>query len=287
MTFVETQNEIDINSDINTQTSQLQWFIQNPPRRPIRTWISPGLAAFICSKTKNPRNRPKKDSTINMILENGYEFIAGMIIFGKDGNLIDGQNRLFACVEADEPIEIFVTFGWDPEIFKMVDSGKIRRGEDLLHAEGVDNPKEVANAVRWIMHITTAWDSISGTIKRPTKPAFKVLEYYRKNIEGRTIQMAVEMASKIRRDIDPIYTVPVIYLAYLAGKSDKAGRFVDDIYFEKKRSRAWHLVEDFRDNTKNHRRVENIVKVAWIIQVLNGEPIDGGWTQKKPFPTIK
>lgn len=288
MAEVRELEEIDTNIDLEAQKRQLQWFIDHPPSRPIRTWISPELAEYIAGKVKNPRNRDPKTKVLKAIQENGYVFIAGMVIFGSDGHLIDAQNRMLACAQSGEAIEIFMTFGWDPEIFKLVDSGANRSGADLLKTEGVENPKEVADAVRWIVHITRAWDSVSGTIKRPVLHAYNVLEFYRAHIDGRNMQTCVDMALKIRREIDPKYVTPILYLAYQAKEYDKARKFVDDLYLGRKRSKAWHLKEAlFEAIKKNHQRIENIKQVAWIIQTLNGDEFDKTWAQKNPFPTIK
>jgi hypothetical protein len=95
------------------------------------------------------------------------------------------------------------------------------------------------------------------------------------------------MALRIRKEMDPKYVIPVLYLAYQAKQYDLVRKFVDDLYLKKTRSKAYKLMEAFNEVIKvRHFRVENVKQVAWIIQTLNGEQFDKMWMQKNPFPTI-
>ncbi len=55
------------------------------------------------------------------------------IAFAKDGTLNDGQHRLAAIIEADQPVKMTCTFGCLREEFKAVDYTKTRTAADLLH----------------------------------------------------------------------------------------------------------------------------------------------------------
>lgn len=63
-----------------------------------------------------------------------------LIKFSGDGRLIDGQHRLMAIIEAGVPIVVGVTFGCDPSVFDVLDTGRARSGGDVLaltgHAQG-------------------------------------------------------------------------------------------------------------------------------------------------------
>ena len=54
------------------------------------------------------------------------------IAFADDGDLIDGQHRLWACVQSNRPFQARVSRGWDKETYKIIDIGKARRIADQL-----------------------------------------------------------------------------------------------------------------------------------------------------------
>lgn len=78
------------------------------------------------------------------------------IKFDVDGNLIDGQHRLQACVNTGVAFESYVVFGVDPEVFPMIDQGKSKTAAHILSAEGVENYGTVAATVRSIHGIKRA-----------------------------------------------------------------------------------------------------------------------------------
>lgn len=86
--------------------------------------------ATIWLDTKNSRNRPVSQSTVDRYVQ---EMKAGNwkengqgIIFGKDGQLINGQHRLKACVAANKTFTTLVVYGIDNESFDTIDDGSQR-----------------------------------------------------------------------------------------------------------------------------------------------------------------
>lgn len=71
------------------------------------------------------------------------------IKFSKDGTLLDGQNRLQACVEAGKPFKIFVMRGIDPKAVETMDTGAVRSVKDHLKRRGYTNVASLAAAARW------------------------------------------------------------------------------------------------------------------------------------------
>jgi DNA modification methylase len=65
------------------------------------------------------------------------------IAFDKDGNLIDGQHRLWAIVEYGKPVKMMVAHGVDPESRVVVDTGLNRKGTDALHFHGVTGERAI------------------------------------------------------------------------------------------------------------------------------------------------
>lgn len=72
------------------------------------------------------------------------------IAFDNEGVLRDGQHRLAAIVEADQPIELMVFTDVEPETFDVLDTGKRRNAADVLAIEGEKSATLLAAVVRTI-----------------------------------------------------------------------------------------------------------------------------------------
>jgi hypothetical protein len=116
-----------------------------------RTKITPSMAMkWLETMTVN---RSVRQYTINQYardIVNGEWLENGETIkFNKRGELIDGQHRLWAVIEAGKPIYSLVARNIDPEAMLTVDSGMNRRFHDHLHiVHGIPNVHAIATAVR-------------------------------------------------------------------------------------------------------------------------------------------
>jgi hypothetical protein len=110
--------------------------------------ITPALASVML--TRNVKNRGKKRKKIEdyagMQKQGRWGFTSETIKFDRNGNLIDGQNRLFACVESDTPFTTLIAYGLDPKVFPHLDRGARRSTADNLVAEGEKNAHALAAA---------------------------------------------------------------------------------------------------------------------------------------------
>lgn len=70
------------------------------------------------------------------------------IIFGKSGNLIDGQHRLRAVIYANATVQMLVVRGVDDEYFDSIDSGKSRSLQDVFSCNEVTNSQLVSSIVK-------------------------------------------------------------------------------------------------------------------------------------------
>ena len=61
------------------------------------------------------------------------------IIVAKNGQMNDGQHRCLAVIDANEPIEVVITFGVTRESQATVDTGKKRTVADIAGMRGVPN----------------------------------------------------------------------------------------------------------------------------------------------------
>ena len=116
------------------------------------TTITPIEAEIIVTK-RNNHNRKLVSGTAasykSQMLQGKWNFNGESIIFDKNGNLNDGQHRLYACWRANIPLNCVVSVGFPTDTFKTIDSGKTRSFKDVLSAtKESENDSIVAEMVK-------------------------------------------------------------------------------------------------------------------------------------------
>lgn len=140
--------------------------------------ITPDLArALLETNVDNrPINQRIVGSIASDITEGRYSFNGESIVISEDGDLNDGQHRLWAVVEADKPIESIVVYGVARSSRTTVDNGTARTPGQLLGMTGVKNSVTAATIANNLLR----WDSGSMYSRQTrylnTKAA--VMDYY-------------------------------------------------------------------------------------------------------------
>ncbi len=105
----------------------------------------------------NTHNRKRSVSAIARYARDmksgAWSYTADPIRFNGKGQLIDGQHRLFACVEADVPFKSLVVRGLPVDIVEKLDQGKMRTAGDHLTLRGLDHGISLAAAARQLLGI--------------------------------------------------------------------------------------------------------------------------------------
>ncbi|MBI5444666.1 MAG: hypothetical protein HY900_26055 [Deltaproteobacteria bacterium] len=114
-----------------------------------RTWL-----------TKNRLNRHLSPSVVRRYadaLRAGQWVPHGQAIqFDEQGNLLDGQHRLRAIVEADTPALMMVVHDVPEAARDVIDTGRKRSPGDVLSMEGVRSASTVGAALRLLWHYDTS-----------------------------------------------------------------------------------------------------------------------------------
>jgi len=66
------------------------------------------------------------------------------------GNILDGQHRMWACIEAKTPFKTMVTTGLPREVFDTIDTGIIRTAIDILTVKKETNVSTIVAALKHI-----------------------------------------------------------------------------------------------------------------------------------------
>lgn len=102
--------------------------------------ITPEIAEEILKNNRRENNRRVRQARVDyyakMIARNAWDLNGETVKIAYDGQLLDGQHRLLAVVQADAPIEMVVVRGVDPEFFSTIDDGLGRNYSDHLFTNG-------------------------------------------------------------------------------------------------------------------------------------------------------
>ena len=102
----------------------------------------------------NQKNRRPKKSTVQAYARDmaagGWKLAGDPIRFDTDGNLLDGQHRLLACIIAERPFQTVVMRELNPGIMRVLDHGTKRTVGDQLHLEGKRWATLTGAAARWL-----------------------------------------------------------------------------------------------------------------------------------------
>jgi hypothetical protein len=243
--------------------------VRKPPRESRVLSIDPKSAEQIL-RDRNTGNRPRKPNKVEQFASDmaaGRWGVTGDTLkFAPDGRLLDGQNRLAACVRAGRSFRTHVVFGVDSKLFPRMDIGKPRNAADILHIAGFQYASTLAAALRW------AYLFDNDPHDRQTlKPEF-VLELARKHYRH------IGPHLKEGREINRQYGHPAGQMAALMYKFSKADR-TDALDF----MRAWmrghregrhHIIDVMQTllqsiKATNNGRIHELTRAAAIIKAWN------------------
>jgi hypothetical protein len=127
--------------------------------------ITPELAEKLLERNEN--NRTPKQKAIaaykNAMLQGRWELTNQGIGFDRNGVLVDGQNRLYACIQAGVPFITTLATGLSPDAKEKIDVGVKRNLADALRMEGFVNAPALAGGIslrakyEWLVEQGIPW----------------------------------------------------------------------------------------------------------------------------------
>ncbi len=156
----------------------------------------------------NPSNRRIRQTRVNLYAEairNGQWRITGETIKVGNGKLIDGQHRLWACIEAGVPFDTYIVYGVEDDAMTYIDSGLPRSMSDVIDLGGFDYTTHRAAVARLLI----GWES--GTMQNTNKWALTatrgaILDVVRDRHDemGNAIRTAFNVHKYVGGQIGPI-----------------------------------------------------------------------------------
>lgn len=219
----------------------------------------------------NTLNRPISDThvrrLVHQIVEGKWQFNGDTIKIAKGGDMLDGQHRMWAVIEAKKSIETAIAYGVDKEAFSTIDTlRKPRSGADVIALAGETRYRAItASALGWLLR----WQR--GILEDFRAPQHRIEN---SDIEAAFathpgIARAVERARSLRNLANqPIMAFLYYILAnrnpdlaerMMATLEDPAGVATTDPFFK---LRVFFT-------TDHHRKKEPLVIIALAIKAIN------------------
>src|SRR5688572_22952243 len=124
----------------------------------------------------NHRNRKLSDPAVRRlagIIRRGewMESSTDGIGLDADGGVVNGQHRLTAVIEADQPVRMLVVRNVDRDVIKVIDQGLHRNFAQLLQMDGRwPNPAILASAVEWLFRMMNDFERSIPMDQKPSVP---------------------------------------------------------------------------------------------------------------------
>ena len=171
-------------------------------------------------------NRPLSKSVVSRyakeMKQGRWIYDNGDTISISNGNIIDGQHRLAACVESEIPFQVYVVTNVDKNTFTHKDIGKTRTGSDSLAVMGYSNCTKLAAAARIVNQYETG--KRLGTSGRISNEG--VLLTVERNPE---LDLWVRLSEKYRKDLlVPGGLVAGMFYLFSLSNKEMAYLFLDE-----------------------------------------------------------
>ena len=148
--------------------------------------ITPQKAQEYLAKSGGNRNisKPVVRSYANSMKEGKWLLNGEPIVFDVDGVLLNGHHRLNAVIEANVPIQTFVTRGVEHESFSTFDCGRNRTLGQLIGMQGVKNYNVISSAVQVCYRLENGSNlGDNGFFARFGLPNSKLIDMYNNDKE--------------------------------------------------------------------------------------------------------
>lgn len=180
--------------------------------KPIR--VTPKLASKWLAQNKG--NRPLSQKTIEQyaaaMTAGEWKLNGDTIRFDIQGNLIDGQHRLHACVKSGKTFQCYVVTDLPVEAFDTIDQGRPRTIADVLARRGEKNYSTLSSALRylWMLESQATVAIQAGRLRPPVMDA--VLERHPGIREGASAAVEYSNSQRGALPLPPSHIACLWYL---------------------------------------------------------------------------
>jgi len=114
--------------------------------------VTPRMCSDWLDLNKNNRNfkTTKIAQFARSMVQGDWEINGEALKFDTTGNVLDGQNRMKACLHANTSFKTFVITGLPRKVFDTLDTGVIRTPTDILAINKEKNITTLSSALRYV-----------------------------------------------------------------------------------------------------------------------------------------
>lgn len=265
-----------------------------PTRKPEVIFLTPEIATELLEH--NTLNRPLSHAHVqriaDQIISGRWRYNGDTIKVASTGDVLDGQHRLWAVIEAKKPIETIVVYGIEKEAFSTIDTlRKPRSGADVLALAGAERYRNyIASALQWLHR----WQHNSIDDFKAPKNRVENADIEAAFAENPSMAAAIERAASLRGFVNPsvigfFYFVltnrnPDLAERMMATLEEPAGVGINDPFF---RLRCYF--------TADRKRRDPVMTIAIAIKAANAayrkQPVRAlSWRKQgstpEPFPVL-
>lgn len=259
--------------------------------------VTPAMAADLLEH--NRLNRPLKDQHVKRIADQiasgKWRFNGDTIKISEGGDVLDGQHRLWAIIEAKKPVETLIVRGIKREAFATIDTLRSpRSGGDVIALNGATLYRNtIATSIQWLIR----WRK--GVIENFRSPENRIEnsdieDFYQNNP---SIVQAVGRASQLRGIANPSI-LAFFYYVLSTRNSELAERMMETLRDPAAVSISdpFFRLRSYFTSDKGGRHKDPIVTIALMVKAANfafaGKRVDAlTWKnqgeRREPFPTLK
>jgi hypothetical protein len=285
---------INPNTPLEDQVAVLKALMNDPPENSRVIVITPILAQWIIDNlnTKNRKKRPKRIQTYARGMTAGWVLNGATLVFSRTA-LLDGQNRLFACIISQKTFKTHVVFGIDGDAFDSIDAGISRTGSDTFYVAEIKDWRITSPATRWIRLLEEAWSAN----KHPRRGDSDVsnpehLNYYFDHVAKERMAQAAKRARKAPAKIFDRGQLAALLYTFDKADPDRTKRFALDL---EKTQRGVLKLSRALDELRGAQlgRMHENQRAAMIIRTWNAyrhnrvpHKRELMWTEAQDFPHL-
>jgi hypothetical protein len=256
--------------------------------------ITPSMAKKLLEgNTNNRKVNAARVGRYAADMRDGRWQVTGEALKFNGSRLLDGQNRLLACIEANTPFRTVVIRDLEVDVMDVLDTGRPRSVADNLHIRGYGNVTQIAGAARLILMWRSGHINDLTWINRNVTPAH-VTEFADQNIDVFTAMVNHAWAAHRRLKLNHVATLTFLAEATFSGYDDQAVEFMDAVVVgaDLSRSDPRLALRNWAANTGQVRRNSHVhlhaIVTAWNAKAAGGDlKVIKPWFKTGMFPTLK
>ncbi|MCW3782983.1 hypothetical protein [Defluviimonas salinarum] len=189
--------------------------------------ITPERASELLERARNAVADKKAVETYAQAMKNGAWILNGQpIILDQDGRVIDGVQRLNACIKADTPFQTIIARNVRSDTLHTIDQHRRRSYQGVLESRGIKVAGAIVRTMSKLIRIE------NGTLGRENLP-ISWSRYDRVLAANPELLDAIEIADESRGSALHSTARPVLaFMAIRAGKRDELMAFLRELSIE-------------------------------------------------------